>query len=48
MEYKAWKVEFGTQSKDELLFELSKNKINFNAYAVMLFMAQEFEISNEQ
>ncbi|AXX59766.1 hypothetical protein [Vibrio vulnificus] len=48
MQCKEWKVELGTLSKDELLFELSKNKINFNAYAVMLFMSQEFEISKER
>ncbi|WP_150114068.1 hypothetical protein [Vibrio sinaloensis] len=48
LEYQTWKVELGTHSKDELLFELSRNKINLNAYAVMLFMSQKFEISNER
>ena len=48
MEYKTWKVELGTNSKDELLLELSKHKVNLNAYAVMLLMSDHFEISYER
>ncbi|MGF1736836.1 hypothetical protein [Photobacterium satsumensis] len=41
----SWNFEFGGLSREELLLQLSKRKINLNAYATMLFLNNSFVIS---
>lgn len=45
MTTKTWSVEVGSLSKNQILLRLSKQKINLNAYATMLFMSEAFTVS---
>lgn len=40
----SWQVEYGGLSRDNLLLELSAQKVNLNAYATMLFFADAFTL----
>ncbi|EPX4142772.1 hypothetical protein ACW0FS_002394, partial [Vibrio vulnificus] len=37
-----WTFEVGGKTKDELLLQLSDNKISFNAYGTLLFLSEQF------
>ena len=41
----SWNCEFGGLSREALLLQLSKQKINLNAYATLLFLSDGFAVS---
>ncbi len=46
MEYfKKWNVKYGGASKEDLLIDLAKKKINLNAYASLIFLNSGFKTS---